>query len=308
MIFCFNMVIYVVGHKSPDSDTVCAAIAVAELKRQLGVECEARISEEINEETKFVLERFGLEVPEVLEDAKDKDIILVDHTELSQAVDGTEEANILGIVDHHNLGDVATDSPVDVLVRPLGSTCTIVKGLFDFFKKEIPKDVAGAMLCAVLSDTVIFRSPTTTDVDKWVSEELAEVAGVEDIEALGIEMFKVRSDIKGLSAKHLMERNYKDYDMNGKKIGIGQLELSDLKEADSMKDKLMREVRRIKRKKKYAVFLMMTDILKQGSELFCVCKDKELVEKVFGESENGWYEGMMSRKKQVVPKLEEFFE
>jgi manganese-dependent inorganic pyrophosphatase len=301
------MVIYVVGHKSPDSDAVCAAIAVAELKRQLGVECEARISEKINMETKFVLEKFGIEVPEILKSAKDKDIILVDHTELSQAVDGMDEANIVGIVDHHNLGDVGTDSPVDILVRPLGSTCTIVKGLFDFFKKEIPKDVAGVMLCALLSDTVIFRSPTTTDVDRWVAEELAEIAGVEDVEALGVEMFKVRSDIEGLSAKRLMTRNYKNYEMNGKKIGIGQLELAGLDEVLKMKDKLLKEAVKLK-KGRYAVFLMLTDVLKQGTELICISNDEHLEKKVFGCGEDCWVGGMMSRKKQVVPRLEEFFE
>jgi manganese-dependent inorganic pyrophosphatase len=301
------MVIYVVGHKSPDSDAVCAAIAVAELKRQLGVECEARISEKINMETKFVLEKFGIEVPKILKSAKDKDIILVDHTELSQAVDGMDEANIVGIVDHHNLGDVGTDSPVDILVRPLGSTCTIVKGLFDFFKKEIPKDVAGVMLCALLSDTVIFRSPTTTDVDRWVAEELAEIAGVEDVEALGVEMFKVRSDIEGLSAKRLMTRNYKNYEMNGKKIGIGQLELAGLDEVLKMKDKLLKEAVKLK-KGRYAVFLMLTDVLKQGTELICISNDEHLEKKVFGCGEDCWVGGMMSRKKQVVPRLEEFFE
>jgi manganese-dependent inorganic pyrophosphatase len=301
------MVIYSIGHKSPDSDAVCAAIAVADLKRQLGVECEARISEELNIETKFILEKFGVEIPKILKNAKDKQVILVDHTELSQAVDGMDEAEILGIVDHHNLGDVSTDSPVDVLVRPLGSTCTILKGLFDFFKKEIPKNIAGVMLCAILSDTVIFRSPTTTDVDRWVADELAEIAEVKDIEILGAEMFRVRSDIKGMTAKHLMKRNYKDYDMNGKKIGIGQLELAGLDEVLKIKGKLLKEAVKLK-KGKYAVFLMLTDVLKQGTELICVSTDKHLERKVFGCGEDCWVDGMMSRKKQVVPKLEEFFE
>ena len=299
--------IYAIGHKSPDSDAVCAAIAIADLKRQLGVECEARISEELNMETKFVLEKFGIAVPEILESAKGEDIILVDHTELSQAVDGMDEANIVGIVDHHNLGDVSTDSPVDILVRPLGSSCTIIKGLFDFFKKEIPKDVAGVMLCALLSDTVIFRSPTTTDVDRWVADELAEIAGVEDVEALGVEMFRVRSDIEGLSAKRLMTRNYKNYEMNGKKIGIGQLELAGLDEVLKMKDKLLKEAVKLK-KGRYAVFLMLTDVLKQGTELICISNDEHLEKKVFGCGEDCWVDGMMSRKKQVVPRLEEFFE
>lgn len=299
--------IYVVGHKSPDSDSVCGAIAVADLKRQLGEDCGPRVAGEINKESRFILERFGVEVPEILEDATDKDVILVDHTELSQAVSGMEDANIVGIVDHHKLGDVSTGSPVDILVRPLGSTCTIIKGLFDFFKKDVPKDIAGVMLCAILSDTVIFRSPTTTDVDRWVSEELAEIAGVEDVEALGVEMFKVRSDVEGMSAEHLMTRNYKDYEMGDKRIGIGQLELSHFESVDKIRDEILVEARKLREDGRFAVFLMLTDILKEGSELICVSDDEDLVRKVFGDGEDGWYKGMMSRKKQVVPKLEEHF-
>lgn len=306
-MFILFMVIYVVGHKSPDSDAVCAAIAVAELKKKLGFKCEARVAGKINMETKFVLKKFGFRVPKVLKSAKDKEIILIDHTELSQAVTGMDEAKILGIVDHHNLGDITTDAPADILIRPLGSTCTIVKGLFDYYGKKIPKKVAGIMLCALLSDTVIFRSPTTTKEDKRIAFRLAKIAGVKDIEALGVEMFRVRSSIKGLSAKRLMTRNYKDYEMGDKKIGIGQLELAGLDEILKIKKKLLKEMAKL-RKSRYAVFFMLTDILKEGTELICLSDDKHLERKVFGCGEDCWVDKMMSRKKQVVPRLEEFFE
>ena len=301
------MVIYVVGHKSPDSDSVCAAIALSELKRKLGVKCEARVSGKINRESEFVLKKFKVKVPKVLKNAKDKDVILVDHSELSQAVDGMEDAEIVGIVDHHKLGDVSTDSPPEILVRPLGSTCTVVKGLFDYYGKKIPKKIAGVMLCAILSDSVIFRSPITTKEDKKVARELAKIAEVKDIEGLGVEMFKVKSDIEGLSVKRLMSRNYKDYDMNGKKIGIAQLELVGLKEVEEMKDEMLVEVLRLQRSGRYAVFLMLTDVLKRGSKLYCVSDNKKLKRKVFGRGVFGWHKGMLSRKKQVVPKLEEYF-
>lgn len=300
------MVIYVVGHKSPDSDSVCAAIAVAELKRSLGEKCSPRIAGKLNMETKFVLKKFGVRVPVILKNAKDKKIILVDHTELSQAVKGMSEANIIGIVDHHNLGDVSTNSPPRILVRPLGSTCTIIKGLFDEYKKKIPKRIAGLLLCAILSDTVIFRSPTTTDEDRKVARELAKLGGIKDIRALGVEMFKVRSDIKGLSSKRLVTRNYKDYKMGKKKIGISQLELAGLDEVLKKKDEMMREMNKLK-KGKFAVFLMLTDILRGGSQLVCISDDKNLEKKVFGKGEDKWFDGMMSRKKQVVPKLEKYF-
>ena len=300
------MVIYVVGHKSPDSDSVCAAIAVAELKRSLGEKCSPRIAGKLNMETKFVLKKFGVKAPMILKNAKDEKIILVDHTELSQAVKGMGKADIIGIVDHHNLGDVTTDSPPQILVRPLGSTCTIVKGLFDEYKKKVPKKIAGLMLCALLSDTVIFRSPTTTAEDKKVAKQLAKIAGVKDVKALGVEMFKVRSDIKGITANRLATRNYKDYEMGKKKIGISQLELAGLDDVLEKKDEMMKEMVKLK-KGKFAVFLMLTDILKGGSQLICLSDSGDLEKKVFGKGEDKWFAGMMSRKKQVVPQLEEFF-
>ncbi len=163
------------------------------------------------------------------------------------------------------------------------------------------------MLCAVLSDTVIFRSPTTTDEDRKVAGELAEIAGVKDIEVLGVEIFRVRSDVEGMSAEHLMTRNYKDYEMGDKKIGIGQLELSHFETVDRMRDEILAEAGKLKEDGRYAVFLMLTDILKEGSELICISDDEDLVKKVFGEGKDGWYDGMMSRKKQVVPELENYF-
>ncbi len=164
--------IYVVGHKSPDSDSVCSAIAVADLKRQLGEECEARVAGEINNETGFILKKFGVDVPPILKNAKGKKIILVDHSDLSQAVDGMSEAMVVGLVDHHKLGDVSTSVPVEALIRPLGCNCTIVKGLCDYYGKKISKEIAGLVLCAILGDTVVFRSPTTTGEDRVVAKRL----------------------------------------------------------------------------------------------------------------------------------------
>ena len=299
---------YVVGHLSPDSDAVCSAIAVCYLKGRLGVECEARVAEKINGETKFVLEKFGVDVPEILDvvDSGDE-VILVDHSDFSQAVEGMDEAKIVGIVDHHKLGGVKTSVPVEALVRPLGCCCTIVKGLFDYYKEEIPKDIAGLMLCAILSDTVIFRSPTTTDEDRKVVEELAGVAGVDDVEKLGMEMFRVKSEVEGVGAKELVRRDYKDFEIGGKRIGVGQLELVDLGMIEGREDELLEEMERLKDDGRDAVFLMLTDIMKKGTMLLCVSGDAGLREEIFGGEGDGWYEGMMSRKKQIVPKLEEFF-
>ncbi|MFH0808441.1 MAG: manganese-dependent inorganic pyrophosphatase [archaeon] len=300
--------IYVVGHLSPDSDSVCSAIAVAELKNTLGEKCEARVAGEINDETRFVLEKFGLDVPEILDSVdQDDKVILVDHSDLSQAVSGMDEAKVVGIIDHHKLGGVKTSIPVEVLIRPLGCTCTIVKSLFDYYKKEIPKEIAGIMLCAILSDTVIFRSPTTTNEDREVVKDLAKIVGIKSIEELGMKMFRVKSAVEGVSAKDLVARDYKDFDMGGKRIGVGQLEVVDLGMLSGRENELLEEMERLKDDGRDAVFLMLTDIMKEGTMLLCVSSDAGLREEVFGETEDGWYDGMMSRKKQVIPKLEEYF-
>lgn len=299
--------IYVIGHKSPDSDTVCSSLAVANLKKQLGFDCEARVAGEINEETKFVLKRYRVEAPSLLMDAKDKDIILVDHSDLSQAVDGAKDARIVGIVDHHKLGDVSTTVPTSVLIRPLGCCCTIVKGLFNYYKKEIPKDIAGLMLCAILSDTVIFRSPTTTDEDRRVAKELAEIAGEDDLEKLGMEMFRVKSAVDGIPASELVIRDYKDFEIGGHKIGVGQLELVDLNMVSDIREDLVKSMEDLRKEGRSAVFLMLTDIMKRGSDLLCVSEDSGLREKIFGKNKDGWFDGMMSRKKQIVPELEKYF-
>lgn len=299
--------IYVVGHIGPDSDSVCAAVAVADLKRQLGFECEARVGGKINGESRFILEKFNVEVPEILEDAAGAEIILVDHSDMSQGVEGLDEAKIVGIVDHHKLGDVETSVPVEALIRPLGSTCTIVKGLYDYYGKEISKEIAGLMLCAVLSDTVIFRSPTSTEEDRRVAEDLAKICGVEDLEGLGMEMFRIKGDVEGVSARELVSRDYKDFEMGGKRIGVGQLELVDLGMLEGREDELLEEMESLKDDGRDAVFLMLTDIMKKGTMLLCVSDEAELCENVFGESDGGWYEGMMSRKKQIIPQLEEAF-
>ena len=299
--------IYIVGHKSPDSDSVCSAISVAELKRQLGEEVEARVAGKINSESEFILERFGVGVPEILDSAEGEEIILVDHSNLSQGVEGLDKAKIVGIVDHHKLGDAESSVPIEVLIRPLGCTCTIVKGLYDYYGKEISREIAGLMLCAILSDTVIFKSPTTTDEDRRVAGELAGIAGVEGLEELGMEMFRVKSAVDGTSAKDLVMRDYKDFEMGGKRIGVGQLELVDLGMIEGREDELLEEMGKLKDEGRDAVFLMLTDIMKEGTLLLCVSGDVGLGESVFGESDGEWYDGMMSRKKQVVPKLEEYF-
>lgn len=304
------MTALVMGHMNPDTDSIISALAVADLNNKRGISAKAGAQGEPTPETKFVLEKFGLTAPEVVTDVAGKKMYLVDYSDLAQAPKGIGEAEILGIVDHHKLGDVTTSNPLEIWTWPVGCSCTVIKSMYDFYGVEIPKNIAGGLLCAILSDTVMFKSPTCTDADKKAVEALAKIAGVNDVMALGMEMFKVKSAVEGASMKDLVFRDYKDFDMNGKKVGIGQLEVVDLSILDPVKDGLYGEITRVKGEGRHSVFLLLTDIMKEGSEMLIVSDDPAVVEKAFGKKPEGksvWLDGVMSRKKQVVPNFEKAF-
>ena len=313
--------IFVVGHKNPDTDSICSAIVTAYLLNQwkekgglLKIEGEAVpvIQGEPNPETKFVLEKFGIDVPEVMTDAEGKKVVLVDHSEKSQAPDNIDKAEIVGIIDHHKIGDITTPNPILYVNLPVGCSATVLKKLFDWTGIEIPKDLAGLMLASILSDTVIFKSATTTELDKIVAEELAKIAGIEDITNFGIELKAKLSAIEGLSARDIITRDFKDFDMAGKKVGIGQIELVDLNLIKDRIDEIYEEMKKMKEEGNYAgVFLMLTDIMKEGTELLAITDYPQVIEIAFGKKLEGksvWLDGVMSRKKQVVPPLQKAFE
>lgn len=301
----------VMGHMNPDTDSIIAAIAVADLNSKRGIPCEAGAQGAPTPETKFVLEKFGLTAPAVVEDVAGRDMYLVDYSDLAQAPKGIADAKILGIVDHHKLGDVTTPNPLEIWTWPVGCTGTVIKSMYDFYGVEVPKNIAGGLLCAILSDTVIFKSPTCTDADKKAVDALAKIAGVADVKALGMEMFKVKSAVDGASMSELVFRDYKDFDMNGKKVGIGQLEVVALSMLDGVKPGLLEEIKKVKADRGcHSVFLLLTDIMEEGSEMLIASDDPSVVEKAFKTKPEGtsvWLKGVMSRKKQVVPNFQEAF-
>ncbi len=305
------MAVYVVGHKSPDTDSVCSAIAYAELKKKLGTEAIPARQGELNPETKYVLRKFGFSEPELLTDGAGKKVILVDHSEVGQTLDNIDQAEILEIIDHHKIGDITTPNPIFYLNMPVGSTATVVKKLYEENGIKIPKETAGILLSSILSDTVILKSATTTDADVKAAEELARIAGVDDIQELGMEMFKQKSDLAGKKPKELLFRDFKDFNMSGNKVGIGQIEVVSLSLLDEFKDPLYEEMKKVKEEGGYhSIFLMLTDIIQEGTELLSITDDASVVEKAFGKKLEGrsvWLPGVMSRKKQVVPFLEKAF-
>ena len=305
------MALYTCGHKIPDSDSIVSAIAMAYLQNALGVEAVAVRQGEINPESQFILEKFELEAPALKTSFAGEDMFLCDYNNYTEAPDDIKEANIVGIVDHHKLGGLSTSAPLEAWIRPVGCTNTIVKEMFDYHGVEIPANLAGAMMCAILSDTVIFKSPTCTKVDTKATKELAKIAGIEDYKAIGLEMFKVKSAVDGTPIRELVQRDFKDFDMNGHLVGIGQLEVVDGSVFDPIKDKLLADIEALRAEgDRDSVILLLTDIMKEGSEILVASQSPTVIEKAFNAKivdNKFWLDGCLSRKKQVVPFLEPAF-
>jgi len=301
---------YVVGHKVPDSDSIVGAIALAYLKNAIGEEAIPARLGELSPETQFILDKFGFEAPELKMSYAGESLYIVDHSDIALAPDDVAEATLLGIVDHHKLGDLTSDTPLECWIRPVGCSNTVIKMMYDFHNVEIPKDIAGMMMCAILSDTVIFKSPTCTTADIRCVEVLAEIAGIEDYKELGMDMFKVKSAVLNTPMRDLVMRDFKNFNMNGTKVGIGQLEVIDLAIFDEMKPDLEADIAKLKQEEgQHTVLLLLTDIMKEGSELLVVSDDLSQIESAFAATTDNkvWLDGVLSRKKQVVPPLEKVF-
>ncbi len=305
------MALYITGHKIPDSDSICSAIAVAYLKNTLGIEAVACKQGDINPETRFILEKFGFDEPITKTSYARCDTFITDTTDLALCPDDILDANVVGVVDHHKLGDLTTSSPLEAWIRPVGCSNTIVKEMFDYYGVSIPKNLAGIMTCAILSDTVIFKSPTCTKEDTKAVKELAKIAGIDNPKELGMEMFKIKSAVLGSSIRELVMRDFKDFNMSGTKVGIGQLEVVDLSIFDNMKDELLKDLETLRVEgDRNSVLLLLTDIMKEGSELLISSLDISKIEKAFDKKSvdsKMWLDGVLSRKKQVVPFLEKVF-
>ena len=305
------MALYTCGHIIPDSDSVCSAISLAYLLNKIGRAATPARQGELNPETKFILDKFGFEAPIIKTSFAGDELFITDYSDLAQAPQDMDKTTVVGIVDHHKLGDITTSTPLECWIRPVGCTNTIVKEMYDYHKVEIPKNIASIMLCAILSDTVIFKSPTCTALDIQVVRELAKIAGIEDFGALGMEMFKVKSEVEGTPIRELVMRDYKNFDMHGSKVGVGQLEVVDGSVFDKIKDELMEDIKKVKDEQNlHTVALLLTDIMKEGSEILVSSDDTSIFEKAFNcKLEDGkvWLDGCLSRKKQIIPFLEPVF-
>ena len=302
----------IVGHKNPDSDSIFASISLAYLKSQQGTPALAIAQGRPNPESQFILDFFGLQAPTRMLKVSGNQVVLVDHNTYSQAPDDIKHAEIEGIVDHHNLGGISTDKPVEILIRPLGSTNTIIWDLFRQSDIMIPPPIAGGMLSAILSDTLVLRSPTTTDLDRIAVKNLASIAQVKDIQEYGKKMFLAGEvDLKTAPVKNLLQRDCKNFDMSGNKVGVAQLSAVSFELLIERKNAFLVEMQTLQKQQGYkSLMLLLTDIQAEGSEILVVGENQQEIAKAFNltlTNHAAWASGVVSRKKQVIPLLEKVF-
>ena len=300
------MSILVFGHKNPDTDTICSAIAYAELKNKLGKDVKAVRLGEVNEETKYALNYFKVEKPELVENVAGKEIILVDHNERTQTADGFEEAKVLELIDHHRISNFNVDEPLYARVEPVGCTATIILKLFKENGLEPSKETAGLMLSAIISDTLLFKSPTCTQCDAKAGKELAEIAVV-DLKEYGLEMLKAGTALGDKSEAELLNMDMKIFEIDGEKIGVAQVNTVNEAEVLERKEKLLSEIDNIIAKEGLKFFMLaITNILTNDSTALVSGNGNDIIEKAFGEKVDSnlvTLKGVVSRKKQIIPPL-----
>lgn len=416
-------VIFVTGHKSPDTDSFCSALGYANLKNQLGIPARAICAGPANKETTFVLNYFGVEHPEIvtsfavrikdvmeavpavdadedlkavlawrreydmnripvvkdgkyiglimpkklidaLENAwegkgaakagdiasatkcqiispdlklrefdrghtgaypvvdgdtylgmvragveapKDKQkVVLIDHNEKVQIIDDIEDAEIIENIDHHRIGGLTTENPIFIHYEPVGCSCTIVANMYWQYNQEIPQQIAGLLLSAIISDTVLFRSPTCTPKDVETAKRLAAIAGV-DLEAYGLEMLKAGADVSDFSDEKIVRTDMKEFTANGQVISIGQLTTMDAADVLKRKADLLKALEELRSSNGYAAsYIMVTDILKESTNLLYAGDVDNVVKAAFGQEpkeQEVFLEKTLSRKKQIVPPI-----
>lgn len=304
--------ILVFGHKNPDTDSICSTLAYSELKTRLGFNVEPVRLGELNGESKFALNHFQLEAPRLVETVANeaKQVILVDHNERQQSATDIDQVQILEVIDHHRIANFETSGPLYYRGEPVGCTSTIINKMYKENGVEIPKAIAGLMLSAIISDSLLFKSPTCTDVDVAAARELAEIAGV-DIESYGLEMLKAGADLSDKTVEQLINLDSKEFQMGNAKVQISQVNAVDVNDVLVRQPELEDAIGKIIDEKGLDLFFfVVTDILNSDSVGLALGKSANAVEKAYNVElvdNKALLKGVVSRKKQIVPVLTDVF-
>lgn len=298
------------GHKNPDTDTITSALVYASLKAQLGADVEAVRLGEVNGETQYALNYFGVQAPRLVQTVANEvsEVILVDHNERQQSAEDIEKVSVVEVIDHHRIANFETSAPLYFRAEPVGCTATILNKLFKENGVAISKENAGLMLSAIISDSLLFKSPTCTKQDVDAANELAAIAGV-DPAVYGLEMLKAGADLSDKTIEQLISIDSKEFSMGNYKVEIAQVNAVDTNDVLSRQAELEAALQGIIEAKGLDLFLLVTtDILNNDSIGLALGSQASAVEEAFKvtlDNNTALLKGVVSRKSQIVPVLTE---
>ncbi len=305
--------IIVLGHKSPDTDAICSALVWAQYLKDQGVDAQAIRLGEPNNETTYVLEKAGVALPEFLTELPEgQKIVLTDHNEAGQSINNRGSYKIVGIVDHHKIADLETSEPIAMRIEPVGCACTVIYAIFKEKGYTPNANIARLMVSAIISDTLYFRSPTTTAFDRQAIEELNKIAAITNLEAYSMEMFNAKSDLGDITIRDLVMMDYKTFESGGKKFGAGTVETTNPAFALGKKAEIVAKLNELKTEQSLDfIMLSVVDILQEKNiSIIANEHDAHIVQEVFSaETHDGLADlgNRLSRKKQIAAPLSEYF-
>jgi manganese-dependent inorganic pyrophosphatase len=304
--------ILIFGHKNPDTDTICSAIAYADLKKKLGINAEPVRLGDVSGETQFALDYFKVAPPRLVQTVANEvnSVILVDHNERQQSVDDIDGVRVLEVIDHHRIANFETSEPLYYRCEPVGCTATILNKLYKEHGIKIEKEIAGLMLSAIISDSLLFKSPTCTDEDIKAARELAEITEV-DAEAYGLEMLKAGANLTDKTVSQLISLDAKEFQMGDYKVVIAQVNAIDTNDVLARQQEIEEALSNVIKENNLDLFLLVvTDILNSDSLALALGKSTKVVEQAYNvtlSNNTALLKGVVSRKKQIVPVLTESF-
>ncbi|UTE77370.1 manganese-dependent inorganic pyrophosphatase [Rossellomorea sp. KS-H15a] len=296
------------GHKNPDTDTITSALVYADLKSKIGMDVEPVRLGAVNGETQYALDYFKVDAPRLVEKvaAETETVILVDHNERQQSAEDIEDVRVLEVIDHHRIANFETADPLYYRAEPVGCTATILNKIYKEKGVEVTKEMAGLMLSAIISDSLLFKSPTCTDEDVAAANELAEIAGV-DPQVYGLEMLKAGANMSTKSVAELVTLDAKEFSMGNAKVEVAQINVVDVNDVFGRQAEVEAAMETMIKEKGLDLFLLVvTDILENDSTALALGSKAAEVEKAFNvtlQNNTALLKGVVSRKKQIVPVL-----
>lgn len=292
------------GHKNPDTDSICSSLVMEKFDKNLGFDVEAVRLGEVNKETQYVLNYLSIQAPRLIEEVEEgQAVVLVDHNEFAQSVNGIEKAKIETVVDHHRIANFQTSEPLYYRAEPVGCTSTILYKKFKEENMEIEKREATLMLSAIISDTLLFKSPTCTSEDIKACEELAKIANI-DVNTYGLDMLKAGTDLSDFTSEQLINIDSKEFANGDFKFQVAQVNTACIEDVLQSKEAIEKAMTNFMNENGSKLFVfLITDIINSNSQAI-VLGDISVFEKAFSktvENNMAFLEGVVSRKKQVAP-------